>query len=235
MTSRIRPSSAIGFRTTIRTTNNIPTVSSPNSNVNNTNGTAESTLLDENGFPLVGHLLAFTPDVIQVFQDAAKSIGESCEIKKQSMNQIRDAFNDAKSYSLTVNQSIAQKLADIITLAVRIRESSLPNNYHYLFQQHLTISLGENMLAQNRAQRWYELTTSAQRSNTGPVSSSNLKTSERLDRPIIRTFQRHPGKQLPEAQMIAKVSRTFFFYSKIIHFFRLQQHFNNQLMKSINN
>ena len=35
------------------------------------------------------------------------------------MNQIKDAFNDAKAYSLTVNQSIAQKLADIITLAVR--------------------------------------------------------------------------------------------------------------------
>ncbi|CAF4296874.1 unnamed protein product, partial [Rotaria sordida] len=37
----------------------------------------------------------------------------SCEIKKQAMNQIKDA----KAYSLTVNQSIAQKLADIITFA----------------------------------------------------------------------------------------------------------------------
>lgn len=75
--------------------------------------------MDENGLPLVGHLLPFTPDVIQVFQEAAKLIEESREIKKQAMNQIKDAFNDAKAYSLTVNQSIAQKLADIITLAVR--------------------------------------------------------------------------------------------------------------------
>ncbi len=46
---------------------------------------------------------------------------------------------------------------------------------------------------------------SAQRSNAGPVSSSNLKISERLDRPIIRTFQRHPGHQVPDAQITAKV------------------------------
>lgn len=80
---------------------------------------AEAKLLDENGFPLVGHLQPFTPDVVQAFDDAAKLIDESREIKRRVTNQIKDAFNDAKAYSLTVNQSIAQKLADIITLAVR--------------------------------------------------------------------------------------------------------------------
>jgi hypothetical protein len=116
-----RPSSALGFRPP-RTMQINPlslTITSSNSNLNTPNISAESTLLDENGLPFVGHLLAFTPDVIQVFQDAAKLIEESREIKKQAINQIKDAFNDAKAYSLTVNQSIAQKLADIITLAVR--------------------------------------------------------------------------------------------------------------------
>ncbi|UJR25278.1 hypothetical protein I4U23_006630 [Adineta vaga] len=150
---------------------------------------AESKLLDENGFPLVGHLQPFTPDVIQAFDDAAKLIDESREIKKQIMNQLRDAFNDAKAYTLTTNQSLAQKLADIVTLA-----------------QHLTVSLGENMLAQSRAQRWHNLTMSAQRTNAGPQSSSNLKISERFDRPIIQTFQRHPGNQMPEAQMTIKAT-----------------------------
>ncbi|CAF4375632.1 unnamed protein product, partial [Rotaria sordida] len=50
---------------------------------------------------------------MQVFQDTTKLIEESYEIKKQAMNQIKDA----KAYSLIVNHSIAQKLADIITLA----------------------------------------------------------------------------------------------------------------------
>jgi hypothetical protein len=115
-----RSLSGLGSRSARSTPNNsISRLTSPNSNLNNTNTPAEATLLDENGLPLVGHLLAFTPDVIEVFQDAAKLIDESHEIKKQAMRQIRDAFKDAKAYSLTVNQSVAQKLADIITLAVR--------------------------------------------------------------------------------------------------------------------
>lgn len=112
-----RPTSALGFRPP-RVSNNPMTKSTVNFSTNDNKGPVEGSTLDENGLPMVGHLLAFTPDVIQAFQDAAKLIEESREIKKQAMNQIRDAFNDAKAYSLTVNQSIAQKLADIISLAV---------------------------------------------------------------------------------------------------------------------
>ncbi len=73
----------------------------------------------------------------------------------------------------------------------------------------MTISFGENALAQNRTQRWFDLTMSAHRSNAGPISSANLKISERLDRPIIRTFQRHPGNQVPDAQITSKVCLKF--------------------------
>lgn len=113
-----RPVSALGFRPP-RVNNDMTSKSTSNFNLNPTKPSAESTLLDDNGLPIVGHLNAFTPDVIQVFQEAAKLIDESREIKIQAMNQIKDAFNDAKAYSLTVNQAVAQKLADIITLAVR--------------------------------------------------------------------------------------------------------------------
>jgi hypothetical protein len=75
------------------------------------------------------------------------------------------------------------------------------------------------MLAKSRAQRWHDLTMIAQRFNAGPNSSSYLKTSERFDRPIIRTFQRHPGNQLPEAQMTAKVCKKFRKQTLISFFF----------------
>lgn len=39
----------------------------------------------------------------------------------------------------------------------------------------------------------------------GPVMSADLTTRERLDRPVVRVFQRHPGTQLPEAQQIVEV------------------------------
>ncbi len=123
MTAPARPSSALGFRPPRTSQTNLLSTTlsttSSSSSLNNTNVSPEATLMDENGLPLVGNLLAFTPDIIQVFQEAAKLIEESREIKKQAINQIKDAFNDAKAYSLTVNQSVAQKLADIITLSVR--------------------------------------------------------------------------------------------------------------------
>ncbi|CAF1515809.1 unnamed protein product, partial [Rotaria sordida] len=103
--------STLGFRLPRTPQNN--SITSSNSNLNNTNISIEATLLNENSLSFVGNLLAFTSDVMQVFQDTTKLIEESYEIKKQAMNQIKDT----KAYSLTVNQSIAQKLADIITLA----------------------------------------------------------------------------------------------------------------------
>ncbi|CAF0772435.1 unnamed protein product [Didymodactylos carnosus] len=183
-TAPVRSKSASGFKFNRH-------AASSSSTINLRKISPEATLLDENGLPLTGNLSAFTPDVINVFKDASKLIEESREIKKQVIRQIKDAFNEAKSCSLTVHQSLAQRLADIITLA-----------------QNLTISLGENSLAQNRAQRWLELTIAAQNANSGPVSSFYLKTAERLDRPIIRTFQRHPGNQLSEAKITIKSTQS---------------------------
>lgn len=38
----------------------------------------------------------------------------------------------------------------------------------------------------------------------GPVAYSDLTTRERLDRPTVQVYQRHPGNQLPEAHEIVK-------------------------------
>lgn len=59
--------------------------------------------------------------------------------------------------------------------------------------------------ALNRVQRHYNATENAWGLSKGPVSSADLLSHERLDRPIIRVFQRHPGNNVPEAREILKV------------------------------
>jgi hypothetical protein len=77
--------------------------------------------------------------------------------------------------------------------------------FSFFFQQNLNVGIAENKLAQNRAVRWNELSDLAFKYSLGPEKSTNLQTYERLDRPIIKTFQRHPGNQVPEAQEIIRV------------------------------
>lgn len=39
----------------------------------------------------------------------------------------------------------------------------------------------------------------------GPISKKHLEVREKLDRPLVRVFQRHVGTQLPEASRLAQV------------------------------
>ena len=73
------------------------------------------------------------------------------------------------------------------------------------FKKNLAVSSAENQLANNRAVRWHDMNEIAYKYSLGPEKSTNLNLYEKLERPIIKTFQKHPGNQVPEAQEIHKV------------------------------
>ena len=74
----------------------------------------------------------------------------------------------------------------------------------------MTVAAGENRHAIHRSQRWYDSTDRARYYTVGPEMQSDLEMRERLDRPLVRVYQRHPGTNLPEAQDIIRVSQVMF-------------------------
>lgn len=161
-----------------------------NSALRNENGTGRSrTSLDGRvsrlGPSQADPLGSYTPEVDQALADAHDARARSAYLRKELKESVERTEKLQKAAHKSVNDGLTQKLSETITL-----------------KQHLGVTLGENRHAIHRAQRWYDATDRARGYTMGPIMSADLTTRERLDRPMVRVFQRHPGTQLPEAQQI---------------------------------
>ena len=76
----------------------------------------------------------------------------------------------------------------------------------FVFQQHLNMGEADNRTAFNKNVRHYEITDVTRGYNLGPVSYRDLQTRERLDRPMVKVYQRHPGTNVPDARDLIRVS-----------------------------
>ncbi|XP_069602335.1 tektin-like protein 1 [Ranitomeya imitator] len=70
----------------------------------------------------------------------------------------------------------------------------------------LTLTSGDVKNSTQRQQRIHDELQAGQLLQLGPVSSLDLTVRERLDRPLVRILQRHPGTQLPESTLISQGS-----------------------------
>ncbi|WAR30651.1 CC105-like protein [Mya arenaria] len=128
---------------------------------------------------------SYTPEADHALADAQDARARGAYLRRELKDAIERTEKLTKAAHKSVNDGMTQKYSETVTL-----------------RQHLTVGLGENQHAIHRAQRWYDATERARGYTMGPVMSADLSTRERLDRPMVRVFQRHPGTQLPEAQQI---------------------------------
>ncbi|XP_075434232.1 tektin-like protein 1 [Ascaphus truei] len=70
----------------------------------------------------------------------------------------------------------------------------------------VTLALGETRNFIQRQQKLYDETETNYLLQLGPVSSLDISVRERLDRPLVKILQRHPGTQLPESTLISQAS-----------------------------
>eukprot|EP00731_Ephydatia_muelleri_P024483 Em0016g754a len=133
-----------------------------------------------------------TPEAFQAIAMATENIAKSEAIRQEVVSAISRTQVTQGSTHNAVNQGFSQKIAMTLTL-----------------QQHLQVSNGETNLTAHKCQRYYDLQEKAQGYAMGPVASSDLTTRERLDRPLVQVYQRHPGTDLPEALHVIDAAGTY--------------------------
>jgi hypothetical protein len=132
----------------------------------------------------------YTPEAAEAVQAAADARSSSAALRRELRECIDKCTADQKMAHMTLNNGMTQKIAETVTLT-----------------QHLQVKHGENRAGIHRAQRHYDLTEKAQGYSLGPVAYNDLSTRERLNRPLVKIFQRHAGTQLPEAHNLVEGNR----------------------------
>ncbi|XP_018427066.1 PREDICTED: coiled-coil domain-containing protein 105 [Nanorana parkeri] len=136
--------------------------------------------------PAGGSLLgAENKDSQSARYDALKTCERFRNIKPPNWNKLADCTELKDS----VTQGLRQKAEE----TSRIRDD-------------VTLALGDVKNMIQRQQRMYEELEGSYQLQLGPESSLDLTVRERLDRPLVRILQRHPGTQLPESTLICQGS-----------------------------
>ncbi|GCC17861.1 hypothetical protein chiPu_0020677 [Chiloscyllium punctatum] len=115
------------------------------------------------------------------------ALERSRNVREKSDKLIEDSVVVIKGAQKSVNDGLTQKMAESVAMT-----------------QHMEVSSGETRAALNRTQRWYDDMELASGVVLGPVDSRHLMLRERLDRPLVKVYQRHPATQLPEAATLVK-------------------------------
>ncbi|XP_043533722.1 coiled-coil domain-containing protein 105-like isoform X1 [Chiloscyllium plagiosum] len=148
---------------------------------------ALSEVRDVNLMPSPTPVGPYTYACDKAMNNAKSVIVQSRNVREKSDKLIEDSVVVIKGAQKSVNDGLTQKMAENVAMT-----------------QHMEVSSGETRAALNRTQRWYDDMELASGIVLGPVDSRHLMLRERLDRPLVKVYQRHPATQLPEAATLVK-------------------------------